>query len=296
MDLIDFPEEILAIIIQGFDDYKDHFALAGSCCSLHERVFPHVRKLRFSKRYPLYPHILSKYTQLRVLRFYGITPPVAYLQHLTTVETFACVCKHYEPSLILWIIRQPLKWISMSWVSLRSDDKEKILFVPTLRCIQGSIYGYESCMVFPSVEVLSLHLDCDYPIQLSHLTSLRKLSISIYKGSEEMIDEINRITSLKEVDLTIRYPVCIGILPFDTLPIRSLEIKCDQFNDGLSPLLAWKQLSYLHFPVIPARQLEPLLAHPNKDHLYCSINDRGLACGFKLVTEMYSILRKYDGI
>ena len=181
----------------------------------------------------------------------------------------------------------------MNWVALRFDDRKRILSIPTIRHIQGEIYGYESCMVSPSVEILSLHLDCDYTIQLAHLTSLRKLSISTYKGSEDLIDEINKVTSLKELDLTLRNTRCIGQLQFESLPIHSLEIKCDRFDEDLSVLLSWKQLSYLHFPVIPAKKLEPLLAHPNKDWLYCSINNRGLACGFKLVTEMHSILQEY---
>ena len=219
MSLIDLPEEILALIIQQLPSYRDHFALANTCHHLHERVFLHVRKLRFSKRSPLYPHVLPKYTQLRVLRFYGIIPPVSSLQHLTSVETFACVgsgynhhiFRDYVPNLVLWIVEQPLRSISMSWIDLLSDERKRILSIPTLRRIQGYIYGYESCMVSPSVEILSLHLDCDYPIQLSHLTCLRELSISIYKGSEELIDEINKVTSLKELNLTLRNTRCIDL-------------------------------------------------------------------------------------
>ena len=274
--------------------------MQDTCRYLHERVFVHVRKLRFSKRFLLYPHVLPKYTQLRVLRFYGIIPPVSYLQHLTSIESFTYVGSSFDPiyvngptRLIDWIVKQPLKSISMNWVALWFDDRKRILSIPTLRHIQGSIYGYESCIVSPSVEILSLHLDCDYLIQLSHLTCLRELSISTYKGSEELIDEINKVTSLKELGLTIRIPTFIGHFKFASLPIHSLEIKCDSFDGDLSVLLSWKHLSYLHFPVIPARKLEPLLAHPNKDRLYCSINNRGLACGFKLVTEMHSILQEY---
>ena len=47
LGLLDLPEEILALIIQQLPSYRDHFALAGMCHHLHERVFAHVRKLRF---------------------------------------------------------------------------------------------------------------------------------------------------------------------------------------------------------------------------------------------------------
>ena len=153
--------------------------------------------------------------------------------------------------LLPWILTQPLEEILMPWEYFRPSERVQIFSITTLRRIRGSIFNYELPIVSPLVEELTVDVIFDCLIHVSHFSHLRKLSISAYTLTTNMIDEIVKLNSLIYLRLHIR--------PFD---------------NGIS-----------------ARQLEPLLSHPNKDRLYCQMYAEEILPP-KPIAELYTILQQ----
>ena len=306
MNILDLPEEILAIIVQYLPTDREHFALANTCHYLHERVFCHVQYLWVYNQ-PLI-RIITKYSELRVLNIIGFIPSPLSLHHLTSVRSFCCLHSHafdymVEPNLdvveireayhdlIPWILRQPLEDVMMNWNSIFLDDRLKIFSVPTLRHIHGDLTTDELLFVSPSVEKLSITPSGF--IQFTHLTNLRELSIYTIEMTDQLIDELVKVTSLTRLDLSLKDIRLEADTPLGTLPVHSLCLRRKEFHRNLSSLRHWKQLSELRLPLMSAKQLEPLLTHPNKDHLYCQMNEHGLRTP-RLITELYTILQQRE--
>lgn len=306
MNILDLPEEILAIIVQYLATHREHFALANTCHSLSDRVFCHVRELWIYNQ-PLI-RIITKYFELQKLIIIGFIPSPSSLSHLTSVRSFSCLHSYasdhmVEPNLdvveireayhnlIPWILRQPLDDIMMSWNSIFLDDRLKIFSVPTLRHIHGDLTTDELLYVSPSVEKLSITPSGF--IQFTHLTNLRELSIYTIEMTDKLIDELVHVTSLTRLDLSLKDITLNEDTPLATLPVHSLCLRRKEFHRNLSSLRHWKQLSELRLPLMSAKQLEPLLTHPNKDRLYCRMNENGFWAPH-LITEVYTILQQRE--
>ena len=291
MNILDLPEEILALIIQQLPSYRDHFALAGTCHHLHDRVFSHVRELSF-KHQPLelFQRTISYYTELRCLVLIGIIPSPESLRHLTSVQAFACLMTYssfsHKPledamslnirlayaDLLPWILKQPLEWITMSWWAFSLEDRLKIFSLPTLQRLQN-IDSHELSSVSSSIEKLSVNIASGpanaESIQFSHLIRLRKLSINVREMTPIIIDELVKLPALYRLNLTISRLSCVSELA--VLPVHALTLNQYRFRDDLSCLVKWKYLSRLNLfamNTLTAEQVKSLLSHPSKDRLY----------------------------
>ena len=295
MTILDLPEEILAIIIQQIPSYRDHFALAGSCRFLHERVFPHVRKLDLADS-TRFQRVIPYYTALRRLHIIGVIPSSESLRHLTSVRSLVCLPSYLRHSddirqsynnLLPWILRQPLEDVFMDWNSYLLEDRASIFSLPTLRQIQGCLTTSDLLSVSPSVEKLSITVSGF--IQFTHLTNLRELSIHTIEMTSRLIDELVKMTSLIRLNLDLKDIRLSADTPLATLPVYSLFLRQREISRDLSSLRHWKQLSHLSLPRVSTKQLAPLMSHPNKGRLYCQIHVDGLRSSH-LITELYHLL------